>query len=211
MSDGPESRFDRYRPVLTVLLVIAVVGGVVVFLLRQPPPTALTILPPPPTGTPAPTLTPVPSPTPGPIQVYVTGAVVSPQSLLSLPYGSRVIDAITAAGGFADNADRDRVNLAQILRNGDQVHVYALPAPEAPQTAEIILPTPNDSGIVYINRATLEELDSLPGIGPALAQRIIDYRQQNGPFADLAALDNVSGIGPAILEDIAPLVSFDNP
>jgi competence protein ComEA len=79
----------------------------------------------------------------------VTGAVLSPQTLVAVPYGSRVLDAVEAAGGFAESADRDRVNLAQVLRNGDQIHVYELPAPETPQAAEIALPTPNDSGIVH--------------------------------------------------------------
>ncbi len=108
-----------------------------------------------------------------------------------------------AAGGAADNADLTRVNLAQILRDGDQIHV-----PEA-DAVEIALPTPSGPVQVFINSATLEELQNLPGVGPALAQRIIAYRDANGPFADLDALDAVSGIGPAMLEQLEPLVVFD--
>lgn len=195
--------FERYRHVLTFLLLVAIVSGGAVFVLRQPAPTAITIIPPPPTATPAPTATPNPSPTPGPLQVYVTGAVRNPETLVTVPFGSRVLDAIEAAGGFAPGADRQRVNLAQLLRDGDQVHVYESAAPE------VALPTPNDSGIVYVNTATVEELEQLPRIGPALAERIVAYREANGPFSALDDLGNVSGIGPAILEEIAPYVSFE--
>lgn len=195
--------FDRYRHVLTFLLLLAIVGGGMVFFLGRPAPTAITIVPPPPTATAAPTSTPSPSPTPGPLQIYVTGAVRNPETLVTVPYGSRVLDAIEAAGGFAPDADRQRVNLAQILRDGDQVHVYANAAPE------IALPTPNDSGVIYVNTATAEELERLPRIGPALAERIIAYREANGPFEALEDLGNVSGIGPAILEEIAPYISLE--
>ena len=189
----------------TVLLILVIIGGGAVFVLRRPAPVTITILPPEPTATSAPTLTPTASPTPGPLQVYVTGAVANPETLVTVPYGSRVIDAIEAAGGFAEDADRERVNLAEVLRDGDQVHVYALSEPA------VSLPTPNDSGIVYINVAAAEELEQLPRIGPALAQRIVEYREANGPFASLEDLTNVSGIGPATLEEIAPFVSLDTP
>ncbi len=204
-SPEPVAWFERYRHILTVFLIVAIVGGALVFVLRRPAPTVITIIPPAPTASPAPTIPPSPTPTPGPLQIYVTGAVMRPESLVSVPYGSRVSDAITAAGGASADADLTRVNLAQVLRDGDQVHVHTLAEPD------IALATPGDSGTVYVNVATTEQLIELPGIGPAMAGRIIEYRDANGPFTSLEDLDNVSGIGPATLEELAPFVSFEFP
>ncbi|MBZ0298429.1 MAG: helix-hairpin-helix domain-containing protein [Anaerolineae bacterium] len=179
------------------LLAIAIIGGGALLLATRPQPVQITINPPIPTATPAPTAT------PGPIEVYITGAVQQPQTTLTLPAGSRVEDAIDAAGGLLEDADLDRVNLALILRDGDQVHVPSLAG------AEVMLATPNTPGLVLVNRAAAEELQTLPGVGPALAERIIAYREANGPFISLSDLDNVSGIGPALLERLQDLVAFD--
>lgn len=176
-------------------LAIAVAAGVL--WATRPTPVQITINPPVPTPTTPPTTT------PAPLMVYVTGAVAQPAQLLTLPPGSRVQDAIAAAGGAADNADLTRVNLAAMVRDGDQIHV---PAQGADDTA---LATASVPALVYINRATADELDTLPGVGPALAQRIVEYRTQNGAFADLNALDAVSGVGPALLAELAPLISFE--
>jgi competence protein ComEA len=143
------------------------------------------------------------TPTPGSIQVYVTGETVESETVVDLPAFSRVQDAIEAAGGATDNADLSRVNLSQILNDGDYVYVPPLVG-DAIQT-----PTPNHAPLVHINYATVDELDTLPGIGPSLAQAIIDYRTENGPFASLDDLDQVPGIGPATLEDLQELVVFD--
>jgi competence protein ComEA len=187
------------RVTIATFVILAVMIGVGVFalLVTRPQPVQITIIPP------QPTPTGLPSATPAPISVYVTGAVASPESLLVLAPGSRVQDAVEAAGGAAENADLARVNLAGILHDGDQVHVPSL------EETQTVLPTPGGGGIVYINRATAEELATLPGIGPALAERIVAYRTANGAFADLAALDEVEGVGPALLEQLAPLISFE--
>ncbi len=197
MSDSPlPEPSPRASIIAFIIIAIAILGGGALLLASRPQPVQITINPPLPTATSAPTLT------PGPITVYITGAVAQPEILLTLPPGTRVEAAIEAAGGLLDNADLERVNLAAILRDGDQVHV-----PQ--QGQEVILPTPGGSGIIYINTATVEELTALPGIGTGLAQRIIDYREANGFFANLDALDAVPGIGPALLEAITPLISFE--
>ncbi len=196
------SLWERYRSLLTVMLILATVGGAAVFLFRRPEPVTIMIIPPGPTATPA------PSPTPGPIAVYVTGAVANPETIVSLPYGSRAIDAIEAAGGFAAGADRLRVNQAQLLHDGDQVHVFSVQAVVS-ASGEIVLATPSDSGIVYVNTADQAALESLPRVGPELARRIIAYREEHGSFTAPEDLLEVNGIGPALLEAITPLISFE--
>jgi len=201
---------DNEPPIRNLIIVAAVLVSVIIIGLgvvvaTRPEPVAIVVNPPLPTATPAPTGT------PAPIFVYMTGAVNNPQVTLSLPVGARVQDAIDAAGGLTANADMDRVNLAGLVRDGDQVHVFAIG--ETVNTDATIgdapLATPSGGEMVFINRATLEELDALPGIGPAIAQRIIDYREANGPFPDLQSLMNVSGIGESTIANIEGLVSFE--
>lgn len=205
MTTPPRSPSPLITLITLVLVGVLIIGGIILVLQTRPVPVEITIRPPLPTATDGPTET------PGPILIYVTGAVRKPNTTVSLPAGSRVQDAVEAAGGLLDEADLERVNLAAELRDGDQVFVpttgEAAVAVEA--TLEVALPTPPGGQKVFINTATLEELDSLPGIGPATAQSIIDYREENGPFTSLDDLDQVSGIGPAILEDIADLVVFE--
>ena len=181
-----------------VMAVIVAAGGAAL-LLARPDPVAIIIHPP------APTATPLPSPSPAPIHVYVTGAVAQPNQIHQLPPGSRVADALDAAGGLAAGADRTLINLAAAVRDGDQIH-----APLASdQSANADLPTPSGRHRVYVNSATQPELETLPGIGPQTALRIIEYRELVGAFETLKDLDNVSGVGPATLERLADLVAFD--
>jgi competence protein ComEA len=179
-----------------VLLVVALVGAGALLLLGRPQPVTIEVQPPLPTATPA------PSATPGPVTAYVTGAVAQPGTLVEVPAGSRVEQALAAAGGPLTDADLERVNLAQVVRDGDQIHVPH-------QGERAALPTPAGAGLVRINHASADELTALPGIGLALAGRIVAYRDANGPFDTLDALDAVNGIGPALLEQLAPLVVFD--
>lgn len=196
MTDQIPEPSPKVTILVFVVVLLSIIGGAALLLSTQPQPVQITINPPVPTGTP------LPSDTPAPIMVYITGAVANSEQTLTLPSGSRVQDAIDAAGGTTETADLELVNLAGILRDGDQIHV-----PEINQ--EVALPTASGGGIVYINSATVEELDALPGVGPALAERIIAYRELNGPFTALEDLDHVEGIGPALLADLQGLIVFD--
>lgn len=180
-----------------IIVAAAIVGGIALITATQPSPIYIAIVPP------IPTATALPTGTPTAITVYVTGAVAQPEQLIVLPPGSRVENALEAVGGTTGDADLARVNLAALLRDGDQIHV--------PSTGEVntVLATPSGGSLIHINTATVDELTALPGIGPALAQAIVDYRTERGPFADLAALDAVSGIGPALLNDLSGLIAFD--
>ncbi len=145
------------------------------------------------------------------IVVYVSGAVQYPGTY-SLPSGCRVSDALEAAGGTTANADASRLNLAARLDDGEQVQVpeKIRQAQGSGDNASAVSPTQvTASGApVNINTATLEELDTLPGIGPSTAQKIIDYRDANGPFQALEEIMNVPGIGPATFERIKDLITL---
>jgi competence protein ComEA len=125
--------------------------------------------------------------------VSVVGLVAKP-GLVTLPVGARVADALTAAGGLLPHADPASVNLAAPLADGQQIAVGVPGASGAPPASTPGAPTAK----VDLNAATAEQLDGLPGIGPVLAQRIIDYRTQQGRFASVDQLDDVPGIGPAL-------------
>jgi len=143
----------------------------------------------------------------GVVVVHVAGAVREP-GVVELASGTRVDEAIAAAGGPTGAADLDALNLAAPVIDGQQVYV-----PQEGETA----PPPQSTGAstsvpesgaapVDINTADAAALDKLPGIGPALAQRIIDWRTENGPFASVEALTDVSGIGPATMQRLRDLV-----
>lgn len=130
------------------------------------------------------------------IVVHVAGAVVSP-GICELPQGSRVNDAIVACGGFAEGAATDALNLARVLSDGEQLIIPLTDQNEESSsgTQASSASSQTQNAKVNINTATLEELDSLPGVGESTAQKIIDDRSANGPFTTLEDLKRVSGIG----------------
>lgn len=198
-----EGWIERHRSHIMIVLCNLVLLGAAVLLLRRPPSPQGPVLQ---IATAPPTLTPVPTPTPAPLRVYVSGAVAHPD-VYQLPSGSIVKDALAAAGGALPGADLARLNLAQQLFDQQQVHVPLAgeTPPPVSSSAQTISPS-SGSGCLDINRATLEELDGLPGIGSTYAQRIIEYRAAHGPFQDVEELAEVKGIGPATLEKIRDLV-----
>lgn len=128
------------------------------------------------------------------IAVYVTGAINKP-GVVKLAAGSRVIDAVNLCGGVLPTADVDKVNMAQPLKDGAQVSVPAKPAAGTGSQDGRSPAAAQGDGKVNINTADVKAFDSLPGIGPALAQRIIDYRAAEGSFQTLEDLKKVRGIG----------------
>jgi competence protein ComEA len=134
--------------------------------------------------------------------VSVVGLVARP-GLVTLPPGSRVADAIEAAGGMLPDADPAMVNLAAVVSDGQQIAVGVAGAPEETGGG----PGPAAGGKVDLNTATTADLDALPGIGPVLAQRIVDHRTAQGPYRSIDDLDDVPGIGPAIFGELADLVA----
>ena len=133
------------------------------------------------------------------VVVYVSGAVASP-GVLTLPSSSRVIDAITAAGGATPEADLESINLARIIVDGEQIRVGVV-GESPPAASEAGTPS---GTCIRLATATEAELQTLPGIGPALATRIISYRATHPRLSTVEELDDVPGIGPSLIEKIRP-------
>ncbi len=133
------------------------------------------------------------------VYIDVAGKVKTP-GVYQLPEGSRVIDAIEIAGGVRRGVDTSHINLARKLVDGEQVLITS-------KKFQAITPSSGRKSIftgkVSINSGTKAQFDSLPGIGPVLAQRILDHRSKNGPFSQISDIQNVSGIGASIFAQIA--------
>ena len=159
------------------------------------------------------------------VTVHVAGAVARP-GVYSLFPGARVVDAVTAAGGATSSADLERINLAQLVIDTEQVYIpvrsYRAPrvtvsprlrptrtsVPRVPAQGASTVPEQNrGSTKIDINVATAAQLDALPGVGPATSKAIVSYRSRKGPFAKIDDLMNVPGIGPAKFAAMRDLVT----
>ncbi len=214
--------FGWSRLIGSAVSIVVVMTGAM-WLLRSPVPAAETTLPiasggVPPTATlPPPSTaarTSVPDTAPGAasvpmrIVVHVAGAVARP-GIVTLPGAARVADAVSAAGGVAPDGDLDAVNLAAPVIDGQRVYVPVRGEIDPASVPSGVVVAPGDPGVVGpidLNTADVEQLDALPGVGPATAAAIVDDRGRNGPFASVDDLDRVPGIGPAKLEALRDLV-----
>lgn len=212
--------FGVGRLALAALSVSVVVGGLFWLVRTEPPPVEATLpLAAPTPSIPEPTIeeptvpgSTIPGSPPvrsagGSVVVHVAGAVVAP-GVYELADGARVDDAVRIAGGPESDAELDGLNLAAPVVDGQRVYVPVVG--EIDPASLPSLPTPGGavpSGPLDLNTATVDELDALPGVGPATASAIVDDRERNGPFAAVEDLERVPGIGPAKLAALRDLVT----
>lgn len=147
------------------------------------------------------------------IAVDVIGAVAHPGVYWLVP-AQRVDDAVRAAGGLAADADRERINLAARIEDGQQIRILRvgegdIAASVSDPSSSALNAAPDAAELIDINRADAAALDSLPGIGPATAAAIIDYRTNNGPFKQIEAIQDVKGIGPAVYAKIKDNITVE--
>jgi competence protein ComEA len=199
--------FGAGRLVATSVATVVVAAGAF-WLVRTPPPATESSLPraTTPTSTVGEAAVEVPQATaPAAVFVHVAGAVVEP-GVYQLEVGARVRDAVVAAGGPTDAADWNALNLAAPAVDGTRVYVPTV-GEEVPAALAVPPAAGTGSTMVDVNAATADQLDELPGIGPATAAAIVTERERNGPFLDVDDLDRVPGIGPAKLESLRDLVT----
>lgn len=149
-----------------------------------------------------------PTPVAGTLVIDVTGKVRRP-GIIELPAGSRVVDALKAAGGARPRTDTSRLNLARLLVDGEQIVVgVELPSTTSLGAPESSTPSGPARSMVSINLATAEQLEALPGVGPVTAAAIVEWRTNNGSFSSIDELLEVSGIGEATLAEIKPFAQL---
>jgi competence protein ComEA len=183
---------DRGRALLVLVLVAVAVLAGARFGARSVP-----------EAPPPPVVVVEPSSSDGTLTIHVSGWVLHP-GLVKLDSGSRVADAVAAAGGALPGADLASVNLAELVLDGQQIVV---PGPDGGEGSGGS-GNPAGDGVVHINKAGVDELQALPGVGPVLADRIVTYRDEHGPFKSIEDLLDVPGIGEAKLAGFRDLVAI---
>ena len=209
MSRRLRAWLGRHWGMLALIALAVIATGLVAAYVRRPSTPAPPVI----VYQPSPRSTPSPPPM-AQIVVHVSGAVANP-GVYQLPIGSRIDDAIKAAGGAVPDADLNRLNLAARVADGQQVAVplrqaQASPVPVAGggtgSPAGVASPTP---GRVNVNTASIPELDALPGVGPVTAQRIVAYREQHGPFTRIEQLREAKLVNNATFEKVKDLVATE--
>ena len=153
------------------------------------------------------------------VVIHITGSVKNP-GIVKLKEGSRIEDAIEAAGGLTENADITKVNLAYVVEDGTKIKIPSASEEDIGDEdiidsksgdniiiEENAVPSNNSTQTININKATEKEFETLPGIGPSLASKIIEYRNQNGKFESIEDIKNVNGIGDNKYEKIKDLIT----
>jgi competence protein ComEA len=189
------STLKSWLPTLIGILLGLVFSGILLIVIRSPQGEPLAL---------------APSPTKAPVFVHISGAVEN-AGVYSLPEGSRIIDLISAAGGFTEFANKDAVNLAEIIKDGSKVHIANV-SESAVVSHSVANQSTGDlsaSNPMNINTASAEELEKLPGIGPAKAEQIVEYRHSNGKFLVIEDIMNVPGIGPSLFAELENLIVAD--
>jgi competence protein ComEA len=183
--------FRSSRTFLAGLMTGLISSGVLLLVISEPHGRPIELLPP---------------PTPESLRIHVAGAVTQP-GVYMLPVESIVEQAIEAAGGPLEEAVLDIINMAALLEDGQQIFVPTKgdPSSETYPSDPIFISASAEK--ININTAPASELETLPGIGPSLAKKIVEFRATHGPFLKPEDLLNVSGIGPAKLEDIRDLIT----
>jgi len=188
MESTKQDILKAFYPTFIGVLIGLVLGGVLWIIARSPRGSSVELLPP---------------PTPTPLIVDVAGAVPRP-GVYELPKGSRVKDAVEVAGGFLAEADKANINLAAPLEDGQRLEIPYL---EGTQPLGAMPTQEGQVELIDINTADANTLSTLPGIGPTLAQRIIDYRDTYGPFYFIEDIMNVQGISATTFENIMDLIT----
>lgn len=191
MAQEPQSTRQHLAQALLLGLFLLMMGGAVTLVVQTGRPSGVEVL--------------LPTPTPQPtVQVHIGGAVARP-GRYTLPVGARLGDALDAAGGPLEGANLNSLNLARPLADGEKITVPLVVQREEAHGQETTASL-QSSGLLDLNTADIRTLETLPGIGPVLAQRIVDYRMRYGPFTRVEDLLQVPGIGQKTLERIRPFV-----